>query len=85
MEEAPEPEPEWECLMRFLDQSESFAKGFECGRYWEILKTPGDYELTVSWPCEDQMLMIFAKMDYEVVSREKLDDYWLKYKIKLRS
>lgn len=75
-EHQPEEESGWILLMQFLDGSPSFAHGFECGRWWEILKKEYEGDITVANDNQDQMLMMLNKLGYVFDKLERYDENW---------
>lgn len=69
-------------LMPFIDESESFTKGFECGQLWEIIKAGNTLD---KYLCHDsntkqiEMMCDLFNCDYII---EKVSNDWIYLTIK---
>lgn len=53
-------------LMPFLDESESFTNGFECGRIWQEVNAGETFASYLAHKCnQKQIEMIFEHFGYE--------------------
>lgn len=68
-------------FFEFIDQSENFAYGFECGRIWEIIKSG---ETISEMMCNSANVLMINQMcrmfncNYEI---EPIDENWIKLNI----
>lgn len=67
------------CLMPFLDASESFVNGWECGTIWESFSKGGIFEgKIVHLANRNQLIMMADHFGYEWGFQE-IDDTWVSF------
>jgi hypothetical protein len=67
--------------MEFIDESPAFAYGFEVGRLWEQLKTPGQFQQHVHAFNSSQIIMMCEHYCREF-ELEEMGQGWLNLKVK---
>jgi len=68
----------WEFLLEFVDQSESFAHGFEAGRIWQgLIENPNEQNYTIHAANAELMLRISESTGRGLTWTELSDDKWV--------
>lgn len=77
-----EEDDEYRMIMPFLDQGKSFARGFECGQIWELLKSKSKIEKHTFHNGSKAQVKMMCDRFICVYEIEKLDDEWYTITVK---